>query len=276
VRIRIFVALALSGFLLCPALRAQASTSESPCAQNAVSIPSRPTVTSATDTTQCGVVEVEYGLERQWPGGRANRDDLTGGLRWGITPSLDFHWVSSNFVHLMDTSGNRTGYGDSWLGLRYRFLKQTRRRPSLGVFYGAKMPTANTAMRLGTGQPDHSISFLASKDVSKLHFDFNVIELLAGCTSPGIDHNTGLALATWLPLTRRVSAVFEPYGYTTLNAGSLAYASATTGFNYRVHRRLYLDSGLDLGVTSAAAHQRVFVGITYALGNVYSFLRPQL
>ena len=32
------------------------------------SVPSRPTVTSATDTTQCGVAEVEYGLERQWPG----------------------------------------------------------------------------------------------------------------------------------------------------------------------------------------------------------------
>ena len=69
--------------------------SESTCrSSNVVSVPSRPTVTNATDTTQCGVVEFEYGLERQWPGGGANRDDLSGGLRLGLTHSLDFHWSS--------------------------------------------------------------------------------------------------------------------------------------------------------------------------------------
>src|SRR5579864_3917978 len=31
-----------------------------------VSVPSRPTVSNATDTTQCGAVELEYGWERQW------------------------------------------------------------------------------------------------------------------------------------------------------------------------------------------------------------------
>src|SRR5277367_866843 len=86
---------------------------ESPC-RNAVvvSVPSRPTVTSATDTTQCGVVEMEYGLERQWPGGGANRDDLSGGLRLGLTPNLDFHWASATFLHIMNGNGNHTGFGD--------------------------------------------------------------------------------------------------------------------------------------------------------------------
>src|ERR1700690_1782224 len=148
------------------ALMAQeASSSEAGCGgANVVSVPSRPTVTSATDTTQCGVVELEYGLERQWPGGGANRDDLTGGLRFGLTPNLDFHWSSSAFVHLMSGSGNRTGFGDSWLGLRYRFLGQTKRRPSLGVFYAAKRPSASIALG-GPGQVDQTISFLVSKPV---------------------------------------------------------------------------------------------------------------
>jgi hypothetical protein len=60
-------------------------------ASGVASVTSRPTVTNATDTTQCGVVEMEYGLERQWPGAGANHDDLTGGLRFGLTPKLDFH-----------------------------------------------------------------------------------------------------------------------------------------------------------------------------------------
>ena len=246
------------------------------CTSAAASVPSRPTVTSATDTTQCGVVEVEYGLERQWPGGGAHRDDLTGGLRFGLTSRLDFHWSSSDFLHIMDGSGNRTGFGDTWLGLRYRFLKQTKRRPSFGVFYAAKLPSASVALGLGTGQVDHSISFLASKDVHRLHFDFNLIELVAGrADASGFDHDSGFALASWLTVTRHLNLVFEPYGYTQLNAMTPAFASAMIGGNYRVGRRLYLDSGLDLGVTSAAPSERVFIGITYAIGNAYSWMRPR-
>jgi Putative MetA-pathway of phenol degradation len=241
-----------------------------------VSVPSRPTVTAATDTTQCGVVELEYGLERQWPGGGANRDDLSGGLRLGLTSDLDFHWYSSAFVHLMNGDGNRTGFGDTWLGLRYRFLKQTKRRPSLGLFYEAKVPSASVALGLGSGQVDHSISFLASKDVHRLHFDFNLIELLAGrAGAGGIDHDTGFALATWLTVTRRWNLVFEPYGYTLLNQGSPAFASAMLGGNYKVQPRLYLDSGLDVGVSAGAPRKRVFVGVSYAIGNFYSWVRPR-
>src|ERR1700733_5376352 len=117
-----------------------------------VSVPSRPTVTSATDTTQCGVVELEYGLERQWPGGGANRDDLSGGLRLGLTRNLDFHWASADFLHIMDGAGDRTGFGDTSLGLRYRFLGQTKHRPSLGLFYEAKVPSASAVLGLGSGQ----------------------------------------------------------------------------------------------------------------------------
>jgi hypothetical protein len=239
-------------------------------------VPSRPTVTSATDTTQCGVVELEYGLERQWPGGGADRDDLSGGLRLGLTPSLDFHWSSSAFLHIMNDAGNRTGFGDTWLGLRYRFLKQTKRRSSLGLFYEAKVPSASVALGLGTGRVDHAISFLASKDLRRLHFDFNVIELLAGRqAASGFDHDTGFALATWLPLTRRLSAVFEPYGYTLLNQGSPAFASAMLGCNYKVQPRLYLDGGLDIGASAAAPSRRVFVGVTYAMGSLYSWMRQR-
>jgi Putative MetA-pathway of phenol degradation len=242
-----------------------------------ISVPSRPTVTNATDTTQCGVAELEYGLERQWPGGGANRDDLTGGLRFGLTHDLDFHWSSSAFIHLMDGAGDRTGYGDNWLGLKYRFLRQTKHRPSMGLLYEAKIPSASFVLGLGSGRVDHAITYLASKDVHRLHFDFNLIELIAGQpTASGFDHNTGFALASWLTVTRRLSVVVEPYGYTILNQNNGAFASTMIGFNFKVKPRLYLDSGLDVGVTSDAPSKRVFVGITYALGNVYSWLHPRL
>jgi hypothetical protein len=153
----------------------------------------------------------------------------------------------------MNGDGDRTGYGDNWLGLRYRFLGQSKHRPSVGVFYQGKLPSASLTKGLGSGQVDHSISLLASKDVRKVHFDFNVIQLLAGRpATPGLDLNTGFAFASWLPLTQRLSGVVEPYGYTSLNQGSPAFACTTIGFNYKVEPRLYLDGGLDLGVTHDA------------------------
>lgn len=244
------------------------------CSSSAItSVPSRPTVTSATDTTQCGVVELEYGLERQWPGGGATRDDLSGGLRLGLTQDLDFHWSSGAFVHLMNGDGDRTGYGDNWVGLRYRFLGQQKYRPSLGLVYQAKIPSAASVNGLGTGKVDHSVSFLASKDAGRVHFDFNAIELLAGRPeASGFDHATGFALASWLPLTHRLSVVAEPYGYTTLNGSSPAFASAMVGLNCKVHPRIYLDAGLDMGISHDAPHKRVYVGVTYAIANLYSWI----
>ncbi len=276
---RLFIGPTLAALIFATSLtwaQEASSSSETSCTSETISsVTSRPTVTNATDTTQCGVVELEYGLERQWPGSGANRDDLSGGLRLGLTPNLDFHWSSTDFLHVMDGAGDRTGFGDTWLGLKYRFLKQTKHRPSLGLFYAAKVPSASAVLGLGSGQVDHSISFLASKDVHRLHFDFNAIELLAGrAGASGFDHDTGFALATWLPVTHRLSVVVEPYGYTSLNQSSPAFASAMVGFNYKVQPRLYLDSGLDVGITAGAPRKRVFIGITYAVDNVYSWMRP--
>ncbi len=239
-----------------------------------VSVPSRPTITDSTDTTQCGVVEVEFGLERQWPGAGANHDDLSGGLRLGLTHSMDMTWSSGTFVHIMDGDGDRTGFGDNWLGLRYRFIRQKKRRPSFGLFYEAKIPSANAGLGLGSGAVDHSLSFLISKDLHQLHIDFNVIQLLDGRRAmPGFDHGTGLALAPSLPITRHLTVVAEPYGYTALNASNPAFASVMGGITYQVKSRLFLDGGLDGGLTRYAPHKRVFVGVTYAIANFYSWFK---
>jgi hypothetical protein len=272
------VAVLSFGLFLTLSLSAEESTTEreSPCRSTLVgSVPSRPTVSNGADTTQCGVVEMEYGFERQWLGAGASHSDFAGGLRFGITPRLDFHWASADFMSLTDGSGNRQGFGDTWLGLKYKISQQKKYVPSFGVYYSSKVPSASDRNGMGTGQVDHAISFLASKDIGRIHFDFNVIELLAGRpAAPGADHNTGLSLASWVTVTRRLSVVVEPYGYTFLNSSSPAFGSTMCGFNYKVHPRLFLDAGLDLGVTPDAPHKRVYIGITYAIANLYRQLRP--
>lgn len=267
----------LSSFIVSPSRAQEAEHSgEASCTSGTIaSVPSRPTVTSSTDTTQCGVAELEYGLERQWPGGGANRDDLAGGLRFGLLTNLDFHWSSADFLHVMDADGDRTGFGDTWVGLKYRFSGQTKVRPSFGFLYQAKIPSASVVKGLGSGEIDHSFSFLVSKDIRGIHFDFNAIPLLAGRPGAnGFDHNTGFALSGAAPVTRHLGVVVEGYGYTSLNAELPAFASLMGGVTYAVNPRFVIDTGIDFGVTHDAPHKRAWVGATYAVANLYSWLRP--
>ena len=66
---------------------------DEPCVGTApVSVTSRPTVTNATDPTQCGVVELEYGLERQWPGDGPKK--ARGSAGWSATKVALFGSIS--------------------------------------------------------------------------------------------------------------------------------------------------------------------------------------
>src|SRR5438270_1497459 len=189
------VVLLLSGDLL----RAQEKrgTEPSECFSNSVvSVPSRPTFSNGTDTTQCGVMEFEYGWQRQWPAAAVHQDNVGGGLRLGITPRLDLHWSSDALLSIADAGGTYRGFGDSWVGFKYRSREQSRRAPALGLMYMAKIPSADSSQGLGSGEVDHALSFLISKDVRRVHVDFNVIELLAGSSaSSATDHSTQFALS---------------------------------------------------------------------------------
>ena len=260
---------------VCPEVsQSQSVDQQNPCfSKNVVSVPSRPTVSNGADTTQCGVLESEYGLERQWPGGGVHRDDLTGGLRLGLTRQLDFHWASADFLHVSDLSGSHTAFADTWLGVKYRFLEQSKSTPGLGIFYQVKIP-AGENLGLSTGKVDHSLSFLVSRDLKPVHVDFNVIALLAGrLAGPGVDHNLGFALSGAVPLKHGFSLVAEGYGYNRLNEDTPGYASAMAGFTYQLNPRLVFDAGFDAGVTHDAPKKRVYVGFTYAIANLYALTR---
>ena len=258
--------------LLCPATYLCGEDVTERCFNSVItSVPSRPTVSNSTETTQCGVVELEYGWERQVQSGQ-HQTDFTGGLRLGLTRNLDFHWASTEFLSVTQAGRDDSGLGDNWLGLKYRFSHERRYVPSFGVFYQIKIPSS--AKNLGSGYVDHSISLLASKDVRQIHFDFNVTPLIAG-SRLGFNHNTGMTLSASIPVSRRLSVVTEGYGYTRLNAGQAAFASSMAGVTYAVNRLLMLDSGLDVGVTHNAPQRRAYVGATYAIGNAFSWIRPK-
>ncbi len=231
-------------------------------------------MTNGADPTLCGVVELEYGLERRWDPGSSGTA-VAGGLRFGITPNLDFHWSAGDFLHISDPNGGRSGYGDNWLGFAYRYLRQAKKRPSLGIMYMAKIPTGDANEKLGSGEVDHSLLFLLSKDIRRLHLDLNAGPQWMGVAHSGSDRNVTLSMAASYPATRRITLVLESYGATAANSESPAYSSLMVGSSLQVHPRLYLDGGYENGITAGGPGTRVFAGITVAAANVYRWLRPQ-
>ena len=218
---------------------------------------------------------MEYGVERQWPGGGAHRSDFSGGLRFGLAPNLDLHWFAGDYISLVDANGQHTGFGDNWFGVKYRFLPQGKRYPSFGLLYSLKAPTGEFALG-SSGKSDHSFAVLASKDLKPFHFDFNVIPQLVGRpAAAGFDHNVGLAWAVWLPVSKRWTLIAEPYGFTELNHATPGFASLMGGTSWQAHPRLYLDAGIDIGTTHLAPRKRVFGGFTFAASNLYAWMQPQ-
>ncbi|HEY1679868.1 MAG TPA: transporter [Candidatus Sulfotelmatobacter sp.] len=238
-------------------------------------MPTRPTLSTSTDTTECGVVEAEYGFEHFWVADGSHRQDFTGGLRLGITPNMDLHWASIDYLSLSANGTAVEGFGDTWVGVKYRFFPESTVWPGLGAFYQVKIPSGSEREGLGSGEIDHSLAILISKDFHPVHFDFNVIPTLIGRKGSGFDRTLGFALAATVPVRSKLSLILEPYGYTAANPSTPGFASLTGAVSYQVRPRFFLDAGADAGVTEAAPHKRLFTGFTYAIGNAFSWFSPE-
>jgi hypothetical protein len=255
---------------------ASAQEEQAPAGCNATEItaaPTRPTVTTSTTTTQCGVLEADYGLTSFLPGDGTHQEVLGGSLRYGITPRIDFRWGVDNMHSYYGANTHFLGTGDNWLGGRVRLTSEKQTWASTAFAYTIKLPTASVADGFGTGFVDHSFTFIASKDVRKWHFDFNSIETLAGRPVSGFDTNNTLALAAAHPLKGKWGIVDEGWGQTRLNAVNPAFASNLIGFTYNLSERTVFDCGADLGLTPDAPRAGLLVGVTYAIGNLNAMFR---
>ena len=239
-----------------------------------VANPNRPTVVDPADITELGVLELEYGWDRDWfPG--AGRGNIFGGLvKFAATCNLEIRWSPTTLV----TQGSQRGFGDNWLGAQYRFRRQTAHVPTLAADYEFKIPSASTQRGLGSGRVDHQFKFLASKDVRGTHIDFNVSALLIGRPlARGFDHNTEINLSFSHPLRGKLGLTGEIYGDTRLNRAVPGFVSTLWALTYTVMTRLVVDAGMDVAVTpDAPFRKRLVMGFTYSLAELYPHIRQRL
>jgi hypothetical protein len=262
---------AIAAFLLAASILAQAQWMgrQSGCHEYAiVANPNRPTVASPADITQYGVLELEYGYDRLWPEDSVEKTSIGGLLKFGMLCDIELRWSTNTYLSETDATGTHRTFGDNWLGPQIRFYRQRKLVPTLSFSYAVKIPSASTEQGLGSGRADHAFTFLASKDIHAIHFDFNITEFLID-QSEGFNENQQLNLAFSRIIRGGLGFTGEFYGNTRLNQAIPGFASSLWALTYKIIPRLVIDGGYELGITSGGPHRHAFVGVTYSITNLY-------
>jgi hypothetical protein len=223
-----------------------------------VAVPNRPTVSTTAQPVQPGVIETEWGVDAA-----TTHQDINGLLKFGVSKNFELRLANVPII----ADFRRHGFGDTGFGFKYRFAQDSGYQPALAFIYMLKAPTA--ADGLGSGQVDHSFAFLASKDVGRHHFDFNLIANLLRRPQGGFDHTYLNALAWFHPVhgkwgaTAELSGITSPYPAIPANAQFLASAV------YAVRPRLVLDFGVIGRITGDIPNAMFIAGFTYSITDLY-------
>lgn len=225
--------------------------------------PTRPAWDYAASTTQCGVVETDYGFLGQSLGGGVGQRMAATSLRYGLTPKLDLRWGLTNRI-FQSGAGTRSleGVGDQWLSARYRFHEQGLVTPAMAFLYGVKIPMANPVKGFGSGFVDHQLIFMASRDLGHSHLDFNIVGTIAG-EKQGLDGAAQFGLAVTRPVTRKLSCILESYGGPQPGTSD-RFGAGFAGATYTLRPQLVMDGAYSRIYTAGSPRQQVLFGVSYA------------
>ena len=255
---------AVSPDLETPPLSAERPVPPDPClAEDVTANPTRPNWDNSAASTQCGILESDFGFQVQPMGGGIHQSMTVASLRYGLTPKLDLRWGLTNHIN---QSGGGTpsleGVGDHWLGARYRFQEQGRFTPAMALVYSIKIPMANPAKGFGSGFVDHQTVFIASRDLGHYHLDFNAVGTVVG-EKQGHDGAAQFGLAVTRPVTQKLSGILESYGGPQPGTSS-RFGAGFAGATYTLRPQLVLDAAYSKTYTAGSPRQQVLVGMTFA------------
>lgn len=91
----------------------------------------------------------------QWDNTPGTASTVTGPaveFNWGFLPNLQFHVVAPFENATVPGMPNAFGFGDTEVGVKYRFVQESARAPQIGIFPMAEVATGDPARNLGNGQ----------------------------------------------------------------------------------------------------------------------------
>lgn len=233
--------------------------------------PNRPGVADPADTTQKGVLEMEFGWERAFRSADFKSATAFSTLfRFGLLEDFELRLGLDNYLtQRVAGSGRHSGYGDTSVGAKYRLLKEED-WPTLAFGYDVKIPTASRRKGLGSGRVDHNLYFLSQKELWDIDWALTYILSLVGKERrKSFDDGHTLALAFSRNIYGPVGLGGEFYGGPRLNRDSPAVARTQWSLTYTVAPRLIFDAGVDIGLRKSDPDVTYFAGVTVALADLY-------
>jgi hypothetical protein len=230
--------------------------------------PNRPTFANPALTTQPGLAELEWGLQRSTLRDEGHDFGTPTLLKLGLMKDLELRLSSPGYLRLAP-AGDATvsGPGDLSLGVQWCYLHDGMFGMDQAIQVAHTFPTAPSAQGLGNGAPTDVLTLLFSRDAGAYHVDVNLLESWIGLP-PEAGGGRAAQAACTVSITRNLNDAWSITGE--------LYALQATPMNpkivsnlwalaYKVSKRLVLDAGVDVGLTHGAPRYTVFTGLTVGL-----------
>ena len=72
-------------------------------------------------------------------------------LNYGVAPNVQLHMIAPLAYDAPPDGSSHYGYGDTEIGVKYRFIQETNYLPQVGVFPLLELPTGSESDNLGNG-----------------------------------------------------------------------------------------------------------------------------
>lgn len=84
-------------------------------------------------------------------------------FNWGALPNVHLHIILPAATVLPANGPRAFGIGDIELGIKFRFVQETKHRPMIGTFTMFEIPTGNAARGLGVGKTWYKVPLWVQK-----------------------------------------------------------------------------------------------------------------
>jgi hypothetical protein len=220
--------------------------------------PCRPTVSCTADLTSPGTLEIEAGELYARASGGARAASIPVLLKQTLTPLVQLQ-AGSNGPTVLGPAPQARYLDNAIFGPKLHLLDQGDLRPSFALSAQLSLPTFPAS-----GYALHDDAFFtafASKDLGRLHVDFNV-GLLAWQVDGAAQPQGFAALALSTPLSTLLGVALEGYVFSDAAPAATHDGGLRAALGLSARPWLVVDLGGDAGFFPATRAYSLFVGAT--------------
>jgi hypothetical protein len=228
--------------------------------------PCRPTIACMASFVPAGNIEVESGYQLSQSADAEIEHSMQVLFKVSATNWLQLQ-VGTNGLFALNQ--RQTQFGDGvWFQPKFWILSQTDKLIDAGMSFGLGVPTRPNGDGLISSSIDSWVWLYASKDIGKIHVDFNAALLASSVTRiPQFQFLFDLALA--FDAGHGFTYASELYLFSNIENGPVSAADLgwLNSIGYSIVPNVVFDIGVDVNLLASTRVINAFAGLTLATGS---------